>query len=451
LIVVGGLPVDVLTPGSYLVTYDVTDSSGNAASRVSRTVDVVAAPVAVDVHAGSELTVQGAVAAGDLNATTASDDIYEVLAEHHQGGRPSQRVSSLDHRWTFEIGNPDHAVLIVEARRDANADGDDFSFEYSTDGTTFLPLLVVASASDTVQQAALPDGTSGTVTVRVIDTDRTPGNASSDSVFIDELFLRTTTGSSGLPRVSVVATDPTAAEAGPSTGVFTLTRSDSDGTLTVEIGLAGTAGSGDYQLVDTSVEFAAGSPTATVVITPIDDSDVEGPETVVLTVVTGSGYEVGIPEAAQVTIADDDVIEVDDIANVEETVHGTASGGLTSTHASDDSYQAITEEPHVGGKRSRLEHIWTFDVTGGSSVAFSVEAFRSSDSDEFVFAFSTDGNNWTDMLTVAKIADDDLAQTFALPAGTSGTVYVRVLDTDRTKSDPVLASVWVDHMFIRSG
>ncbi len=39
-IVVGGDTVDMNTPGTYVVTYDVTDSNGNAATQVSRTVIV---------------------------------------------------------------------------------------------------------------------------------------------------------------------------------------------------------------------------------------------------------------------------------------------------------------------------------------------------------------------------------------------------------------------------
>jgi hypothetical protein len=450
-------PVDTDVVGAYTVTYDVSDAAENAAVQVTRTVEVVAAPVIADIYAGSETTVLGTVAAGDLSATTASDDTYEVLAEHHQGGRPSKRVSALDHRWTFEIGNPDQVVLIIEARRAANADGDDFAIEYSTDGAPFQPLLVsdsvplvIDSENDSVQQASLPPGTAGTVTIRVVDTDRTEGNASPDEVYIDQLLLRTTTGSSGLPQVSVAATGPNASEAGAS-GEFTLTRSNSDGPLTVEVALAGTAGSGDYDTVDTSVAFVAGSSTATVQITPVDDSEIEGSETVMLTVVPGSGYDVGIPNTAEVTIADNDVTEVDHVALAEETVHGTASGGLVATHTPGSGYEAITEESHVGGKRSRLEHIWTFDVTGGSSVVFSVEAYRSDTSDAFVFAYSTDGANWVDMLTVSKTSDDDSTQTFPLPLSISGTVYVRVQDTDRSKDDPDLATVWVDHMFIRSG
>jgi len=40
-IIVGGLPVNTAAVGTYIVTYDVTDSSGNAATQVTRTVNVI--------------------------------------------------------------------------------------------------------------------------------------------------------------------------------------------------------------------------------------------------------------------------------------------------------------------------------------------------------------------------------------------------------------------------
>jgi hypothetical protein len=69
-----------------------------------------------------------------------------------------------------------------------------------------------------------------------------------------------------------------------------------------------------------------------------------------------------------------------------------------------------------------------------------------------VFAYSTDGTNFTPMVTVTKTDDDDTDQTFVLPSNLSGTVYIRVMDTDRTKGlDPQpLDTIFLDHMFIRS-
>lgn len=102
---------------------------------------------------------------------------------------------------------------------------------------------------------------------------------------------------------------------------------------------------------------------------------------------------------------------------------------------------------------SSLEHKWTINVTGGTTVMFYVEAYRtaSPDGDDFVFAYSTDDVSYTDMLTVTKTSDDDTYQSYALPATTSGTVYIRVVDTDSTQGSQNMDTVYVDDMYIRSG
>ncbi|MEO6567317.1 MAG: Calx-beta domain-containing protein, partial [Opitutaceae bacterium] len=112
---------------------------------------------------------------------------------------------------------------------------------------------------------------------------------------------------STIPDVAVTATDSVAAE--PSDpGVFTFTRNGSTAsTLTVNFTVTGTATAGsDYTSLGTSVTFAAGSATATLAVSPIDDLLVEGGETVILTLANGSGYTVGSPSLATITIQDDD-------------------------------------------------------------------------------------------------------------------------------------------------
>ena len=75
---------------------------------------------------------------------------------------------------------------------------------------------------------------------------------------------------------------------------------------TVNLGWSGTAGAGDRNGVVATVSFAANQTTATVTITPVDDALVEGTETVVLTVLPGTGYLVGSSSTATATITDDD-------------------------------------------------------------------------------------------------------------------------------------------------
>ncbi len=134
--------------------------------------------------------------------------------------------------------------------------------------------------------------------------------------------------------------------------------------------------------------------------------------------------------------------------------NGGISGDYTDTHSSDDTYEAISER-ESGGKPSKrysyLEHKWTFELTGSfSSIDFYIEAYHTSNSegDDFVFAYSTNNVDYTDMLTVTKTSDDDSTQGFSLPSSLSGTVYIRVRDTDQTQGRKTLDTVYIDYMYI---
>ena len=68
--------------------------------------------------------------------------------------------------------------------------------------------------------------------------------------------------------------------------------------MTVNYSLGGSASNGsDYQQLGNSATIAAGSSSAIVTVTPIDDSSVEGAETVVLTLSANSAYTVGSPNS----------------------------------------------------------------------------------------------------------------------------------------------------------
>jgi hypothetical protein len=110
------------------------------------------------------------------------------------------------------------------------------------------------------------------------------------------------------PTVTVNATDSAASEPA-DTGTFTFTRTGSTAAaLTVNYSASGTATSGsDYTSLGTSVTIPVGSTSATRTVTPIDDAAIEGSETVLATLAVGSGYTIGSPSAATVTITDNDV------------------------------------------------------------------------------------------------------------------------------------------------
>ncbi|UCE06096.1 MAG: T9SS type A sorting domain-containing protein, partial [bacterium] len=69
---------------------------------------------------------------------------------------------------------------------------------------------------------------------------------------------------------------------------------------------------------------------------------------------------------------------------------------------------------------------------------------------DFVFSYSTDNVDYSDMVTVTKTADDDAYQTYELPSSLSGTTYIRVVDTNHKKGKSNLDIIYIDQMFIRS-
>jgi len=145
--------------------------------------------------------------------------------------------------------------------------------------------------------------------------------------------------------------------------------------------------------------------------------------------------------------------KVKDFANQDIPISGGVSGDYTYTHSSDDSYQSITEVKSRGkSKQSYLEHKWTIDVTGGDKVIFYVEAYHSPnmEGDDFIFAYSEDGSTYADMTLVSKTTDDNVCYTFELPSDLTGTVYIRVLDTDQTIGNRSLDTIYIDYMYIES-
>ena len=113
------------------------------------------------------------------------------------------------------------------------------------------------------------------------------------------------------PEFDVVASAPLALEGSHGlNGAFTISRliGATNSALTVQLAFSGTASNGfDYVAGATnSLLFAPGVASRTVTISPIDDSLVEGNETVVLTLLPGTGYSVGPSNTATVTIYDNE-------------------------------------------------------------------------------------------------------------------------------------------------
>jgi hypothetical protein len=112
--------------------------------------------------------------------------------------------------------------------------------------------------------------------------------------------------------VTVIATDATASETGSDPGVFTFTRTGStSGSLTVHYTFSGTATKWtDYRRwegdMPVEITIPAGATSAALTIHPVDDTEVEETETVILTISPDAAYTVGSPGNAMVTLTDND-------------------------------------------------------------------------------------------------------------------------------------------------
>jgi len=133
----------------------------------------------------------------------------------------------------------------------------------------------------------------------------------------------------GPPLVTLAVADATATEAGPTPGMFTITREEATPVaLVVNFMVAGTATRNtDYVGLPTSATIPAGAISVDVPVVPVDDSILEQNETVTLTLRSGSGYVLGGLSTGAVTIVSDDVAP--DFTVTALTVPAMAGAGLT--------------------------------------------------------------------------------------------------------------------------
>jgi hypothetical protein len=128
------------------------------------------------------------------------------------------------------------------------------------------------------------------------------GSGSTAGVVIADADLDTTK-----PILSISATDPDAAEIGNS-GAFTITRTGSvTSPLSVNLHFGGSAqNGGDYGFVQSFRTISAGASRLVVNISSLDDTDVEGPEDVTLSVVPSSAIQLGPYTGSRVIIQDNE-------------------------------------------------------------------------------------------------------------------------------------------------
>jgi len=132
----------------------------------------------------------------------------------------------------------------------------------------------------------------------------------------------------------------------------------------------------------------------------------------------------------------------------ERQSHGVIIGSWSLTHSSDNVYQELKERTRSRRNSLRYEYK-VANVPSSGTRTLRVQAYRtlSDDNDSFTFKVRV-GGSWVTALTVTKTVDDDQYQTWVLPSGVSGTVRIRVEDSNNSRNAVGEDSVFVDHLEI---
>jgi CSLREA domain-containing protein len=285
------------------------------------------------------------------------------------------------------------------------------------DFTAIPPTILNFAAGDTQKQVTV--FVNGDTTVETDETFKVHLSAATDATITDADGTGTIVNDD--TDVSVTVSSPTSVpEDGAQNLTYTFTRSpQTSGDVTVNFAATGTADpTNDYTVTgaasfDTgtglgTVVIPNGQTTATVTIDPTADNAVEPDETVVLTVASGTGYNVGTPAAATGTIVNDDASITVSVSPAAVAEDGAAN--LVYTFTRNPLFTGpLTVSFSVGGTATFSSD---YVVTGADSF--------SSTSGSVTFA---DGSNTT-TVTVDPTADSvyELNETVILTVG-SGTGY----------------------------
>jgi hypothetical protein len=179
-----------LAEGEHTIEVRATGSTGSLRTdSIAVYVEDTALPY-VDQFATGEIPGAGTVS-GSYADTLLLDGVSETITERLSGGKPSNRYSYLEHTWTLPVQAGTTMTLHAAVDPGNSADGDAFAFAYSTDNVSFTPLFTTSGAEPAAYSAVLPADFSGTLYVRVRDTDCTAGSKTLDTVAVDHLYVRT--------------------------------------------------------------------------------------------------------------------------------------------------------------------------------------------------------------------------------------------------------------------
>ena len=256
---------------------------------------------------------------------------------------------------TAAANETDGTVTITLTRTDGS-DGE-VSVDYTTVDGTAVSGQDFTAASGTITFA---DGqTTADIVISLIDDadveateafsltiSNAVGGATLGAVVSQEISL--TSDDASIPQPGVISIDSATASANETDGTvtITLTRTDgSDGEVSVDYTTVdGTAVSGqDFTAASGTITFADGQTTADIVISLIDDADVEATEAFSLTISNAvGGATLGAVVSQEISLTSDDasipqpgVISIDSATASANETDGTVTITLTRTDGSD--------------------------------------------------------------------------------------------------------------------
>lgn len=394
------------------------------------------------VVALADILVQGSVT-GSYVSTQTADGSYQSLRERESGGKPANRTSLGEHMWSTSLPAGTGLSFHLKGYRTLPTDGDDWSFECSTDQSNWSPMLTLTKTADDgqYQNITLPASLVGTVYVRVIDTNRNPGNRDRDTVYVDHMYFQVTGVGGGLPPGA------------PSNLVATASSSS-------QIDLSWSDGSSnedgfELQRSPDGVAWATIDGAVPANSTAASDSG--------LTAETSYSYRIrawnsdGESDWSNISTATTfSEGTVDVVPYGEQSGSGTVTGTFADVQSEDGAVQSLQERQSGGKPANRYSygsHTWLLNAPSGSVTLFvKGSMIDAGDGESFAFEVSTNGGaTWftTSLEIDPSTSGSTYQQAFIAGSFAGGTVQVRVTDTDQTSGFRNLETVLVDHLFLR--
>ncbi|MBL9135270.1 MAG: hypothetical protein JNK85_05355 [Verrucomicrobiales bacterium] len=363
----------------------------------------------------------GSPSSATVNITSDDPPVITVVATDATAGEPGSGQGS--GTFTFSRTGPTTSSLTVTYTVGGTATS---GSDYTSIGTSVVFAAGSSTATKTV--SVINDTTvEANETVVVTLVDGASYNLGSPSV------ATVTIRDDDPPVITVVAADASAGEpANP--GSFTFSRTGpTTAALTVNISASGTATSGsDYTSLGSTVTFAAGSATAVKTVSPIDDVLTEPTETVVASVIVGTGYVVGTPSSATVNLLDNDAIVEDLLVDNADGAAQVELVGAWTTSTGSPGYWAVNYL-HDGntGKGTKTATFIPTVLTAGSYEVFiwytegvnrasnlPVDVIHSGGTTTVTVNQRINGSQWVSI------------GTYNFPSGTTGRVRFRTTGTD---------------------